>query len=110
MTMRNTTPMKLVTIVTEGLLKEKVITLLRSHACTGFTISSTDGEGSRGVRASDWEGPNLKIETIVSVETGEAIVGELAGKYFENYSLVAWLTDVQVLRGEKFATKPKPGP
>jgi len=109
MTMKNTTPMKLVTIVTEGLLKEKVIALLKRHACTGFTISRTDGEGSRGVRASDWEGPNLKIETIVSVETGEAIVEDLAETYFDDYSLVAWLTDVQVLRGEKFATKPKPG-
>ena len=105
--MKTTTPMKLVTIITEGLLKEKVIALLKRHACTGFTVSRTDGEGSRGVRASDWEGPNLKIESIVSLETADAIVGELSEKYFENYSLVAWITDVQVLRGEKFATKPK---
>ena len=106
--MKTTTPMKLVTIVTERLLKEQVIALLRHHACTGFTITMAEGEGSRGVRASDWEGPNLKIESIVSVETGEAIVEELAGKFFENYSLVAWITDVQVLRGEKFATARKP--
>ncbi len=104
MTMKTTTPMKLVTIVTESLLKDKITALLKRHACTGFTISRTDGEGSRGVRASEWEGPNLKIESIVSVETGEAIVEDLAQKYFDNYSLVAWLTDVQVLRGEKFAT------
>ena len=103
MTMNATTPLKLVTIVTENLLKEKIITLLRRHACTGFTITRTDGEGSRGVRASDWEGPNLKIESIVSAETGEAIVEEIAAKYFDNYSMVAWLTDVRVLRGDKFA-------
>jgi nitrogen regulatory protein PII len=106
--MKSTTPMKLVTIVTECLLKDQVIALLKRHGCTGFTITMAGGEGSRGVRASDWEGPNLKIETIVSVETGEAIVGELAGKFFENYSLVAWITDVQVLRGDKFATAPQP--
>ena len=106
MIMKTTTPMKLVTIVTEGLLKEKITALLKRHACTGFTISRVDGEGSRGVRASDWEGPNLKIESIVSAETGAVIIEELAQKYFENYSMVAWLTDIQVLRGEKFATKP----
>jgi nitrogen regulatory protein P-II 2 len=106
--MKTTTPMKLVTIVTERLLKEQVIALLKRHACTGFTITTAEGEGSRGVRASDWEGPNLKIEAIVSVETGEAIVEELAGKFFDNYSLVAWITDVHVLRGEKFATLSKP--
>ena len=105
--MKTTTPMKLVTIITEGLLKEKVIALLKRHACTGFTVSRTDGEGSRGVRASDWEGPNLKIESIVSLETADTIVEELSEKYFENYSLIAWITDIQVLRGEKFATKPK---
>jgi nitrogen regulatory protein P-II 2 len=105
--MKTTTPMKLVTIVTESLLKEKVIALLKGHACTGFTLTMTGGEGSRGVRASDWEGPNLKIETIVSLETAENIVGELAGKFFENYSLVAWITDVHVLRHGKFDTTPK---
>jgi nitrogen regulatory protein P-II 2 len=55
--------MKIVTIVTERLLKEQVASLLRRHACTGFTITKAEGEGSRGVRASDGEGPNLKIET-----------------------------------------------
>ena len=100
--------MKLVTIVTESLLKEKVIALLKRHTCTGFTITMTSGEGSRGVRASDWEGPNLKIETIISMETADAIVEELAGKYFDNFSLVAWITDVHVLRQGKFATASKP--
>ena len=108
MTMKSTTPMKLVTIVTERLLKDQVIALLKRHACTGFTITVAEGEGSRGVRASDWEGPNLKIESIVSNRTGEAIVGELAGKFFDNYSLVAWISDVHVLRHGKFATLPDP--
>jgi len=106
--MKTIAPMKLVTIVTERLLKEKVIALLRRHACTGFTISRVDGEGSRGVRAADWEGPNQKIESIVSQDSGEAILEELSDKYFENYSMIAWLTDAQVLRGEKFATLQKP--
>ena len=108
--MNSTTPLKLVTIVTENLLREQITALLKRHACTGFTITRTDGEGSRGVRASDWEGPNLKIESIVSADTGEAIIEELSEKYFENYSLIAWLTDVQVLRGDKFATLRKSEP
>lgn len=108
MTMKTTTPMKLVTIVTERLLKDQIVALLKRNGCTGFTVSKVEGEGSRGVRASDWEGPNLKIESIVSAPTDEAILEELAEKYFENYSLIAWTGDARVLRGEKFATLPPP--
>ena len=100
--MPNTTPMKMVTIVTEGLLKDQIIDLLRRHKTTGFTISKVQGEGSKGVFASEWEGPNLKIASIVSPTTANAILDEVAEKYFEDYSVIAWLTDVSVLRGAKF--------
>lgn len=97
--------MKLITIVTEGLLKEKMIDLLKSHAVTGFTISRVEGEGSRGVRAREWEGPNLKIESIVSPEIGEEILDDIGARFFDDYSVVAWLSEVRVLRGEKFASR-----
>lgn len=97
--------MKLVTIVTENLLKEQIITLLRQHKVTGFTISRVDGEGSRGVRASDWEGPNLKFEAIVSPNKSEIILDNISEKFFDNYSVIAWLSDVSVLRGGKFEQK-----
>jgi hypothetical protein len=96
------TAMKLVTVVTEGLLKEEVVALLRRHGATGFTVTRAEGEGSRGVRASDWEGPNQRIEAIVAPPASEAILAALGDEYFENYAVVAWVTDVVVLRGEKF--------
>jgi len=95
-------PMTLVTIVTEGLLKEKIIALLRRNGATGFTITRSEGEGSRGVRARDFEGPNLKFECIVSKEAGVAILDEVGETYFANYSMIAWLTDVLVARDTKF--------
>lgn len=95
-------PLTLVTIVTEGLLKEKIIALLRRNGATGFTITRAEGEGSRGVRARDFEGPNLRIECIVSKEAGLAILDEVGETYFTNYSMIAWLTDVLVARGSKF--------
>lgn len=95
-------PLTLVTIVTEGLLKEKIIKLLRKNGATGFTITRTEGEGSRGVRARDFEGPNLKFECIVSPETAETILDEVGDAFFENYAVIAWLTTVSVLRGSKF--------
>lgn len=99
-------PLKLVTIVTEGLLKDEISTLLRKHGATGFTITRTEGEGSRGVRAQDWEGPNQRFECIVSEEVADKILDELGQTYFKDYAVIAWLTDVAVLRGEKFSSKP----
>lgn len=101
--MPNTTPMKMVTIVTEGLLKDQILDLLRRHKISGFTISKVQGEGSKGVHASEWEGPNLKIASIVSPKVADAILDEVAEKFFDDYSVIAWLTDVSVLRGSKFS-------
>ncbi|MDQ8189820.1 DUF3240 family protein [Roseibacillus persicicus] len=101
--MSQTTTMKLLTIVTENLLKEQIITLLKEHHITGFTISRVEGEGSRGVRASDWEGPNLKIEAIISPQGAEQILERISAQFFDNYAVIAWLSDVAVLRGDKFA-------
>jgi len=94
----------LLTIVTEGLLKESVIELLRRHGATGHTITRADGEGSRGVRAKDWEGPNLRFECILSKRAADAALEEVGERYFENYSVIAWVSEVSVLRGEKFAS------
>ena len=103
--MPNTTPMKLVTIVTEGLLKDQMTDLLKRHKTTGYTMSRVQGEGSRGVHASEWEGPSYKIVSIVSPETADEILDEISEKYFDDYAVVAWLTDISVLRGEKFSQR-----
>ena len=91
-----------VTIIAEGILKSELISLVRKHGATGHTITKVEGQGSRGARASDWEGRNVRIETIVSSVTADAILEDLAAIYFEDYAVVAWLGEVDVLRGEKF--------
>lgn len=96
-------PLKLVTIVTEGLLKEKMIDLLHQNGATGFTIVRAEGVGSRGVRATDWEGPNFRFETIVSEEVASDILEAVQEKYLKHYAVIVWLSDVDVLRGEKFS-------
>ena len=101
-------PLSLLTIVTEGLLKEPMIELLRRHGATGHTITRADGEGSRGVRAKDWEGPNLRFECILSPEAADAALDEVSERYFENYSVIAWVTEVKVVRSTKFSSKDSP--
>lgn len=94
-----------ITIITESLLTDNIVTLLKKHNATGYTLAKVEGEGSKGTRASDWEGQNTKIESLVSPEIADAVLEELDKRYFEDYAVVAWLSEVEVLRGEKFIRK-----
>lgn len=94
--------LKKVTIIAERLLKEGLLELLKGEGSTGHTITMCEGEGSRGVHASDWEGRNIQIDTIVSTKTAERILNAVGEKYMKNYAIIAYLSDVTVLRNSKF--------
>ena len=98
------TTLSKVTVIAERLLKDQLLTLIRDKGATGYTLTLVEGEGSRGVRASDWEGRNIKIETIVSAEVADQIFDALADEYFNDFAVIAWLDEVKVLRGNKFAS------
>lgn len=94
-----------ITIVAERLLKDQMIDLVKEEGATGFTLTSVQGEGSRGVRASDWEGNNIRLEIIASRQVADAILDRLAASYFDDFAVIAWLTEVDVLRGNKFVSE-----
>lgn len=91
-----------VTIVAERLLKDELISIIKREGATGYTMTAVEGEGSRGVGAKDWEGRNVQIETIVSEKSADAIFEKLSESFFEDYAVIAWVGEVQVLRGDKF--------
>ncbi|MFK7910716.1 MAG: transcriptional regulator [Akkermansiaceae bacterium] len=95
--------MKKVTIVAERLLKDGLIEILKSQGATGHTLTACEGEGSRGFHTSDWEGRNVQIDTIVSAETADRILNAVGDKYMENYAIIAYISEVTVLRKGKFA-------
>jgi len=99
----HTVPLRKVTIVAEGLLEDKLVRELRELGARGFTISETRGQGTRGIRAIDWEGRNVRIESIVSPEVADALLAHVADHYFEFYAVIAWVEDVEVVRGDKYA-------
>ncbi len=97
-----TTPMKLVTIIAEAVLEERMIRDLRRLGAKGYTIGTVRGEGTRGVHASDWAGQNLRIEVLVPPEAAERILNHIAKTYFSNYAVIAYMADVAVVRPEKY--------
>lgn len=95
-------PLKLVTIIADEALEKKLIADIKRLGAKGYTIGKAHGEGAKGERMSEWEGENLRLETLVSEQVAEKIMTRLAEEYFPNYTIIAYLSDVAVLRGEKF--------
>ncbi|MDA0907171.1 MAG: transcriptional regulator [Bacteroidetes bacterium] len=91
-----------ITVISERLLKDDLIQLMKKEGAKGFSITDSVGEGSRGIHASDWEGRNVKIESIVHGETAKRIMEQVAEHYFEDYAVIAYSYPVSVVREEKF--------
>jgi nitrogen regulatory protein P-II 2 len=100
--------LKKVTIIAERLLKDPIVKIVREAGASGHTLIAVEGEGSRGINASDWEGRNVQIDTIVSAAVADAILKRLTAKYLENYAVIAYVSDVTVLRRGKFANEEAP--
>lgn len=98
----HTVTLKLVTIVAERLFRDQVQEELRKLGAKGFTVTDATGKGSRGVGASEWEGRNVRIETVVAPEVADRIVEHVAERYFEHYAVIVWVQSVEVVRGEKY--------
>lgn len=97
-----TTTLKLVTIVTERILENRLLRRLEELGAKGYTLTQATGKGSRGVRASEWEGPDTRIECLVSEEVCNDIVEYIADNFFEHYAVIVYTQDADVVRGEKY--------
>jgi nitrogen regulatory protein PII len=98
-----THPMKLVTIVCEAHAKAAVTKLLREVGAHGYTLFPVEGEGSRGQRPADIpEFANIQIEVIVRPEAAGQLLQKLGQDYFPRYGMIAFESDVRVLRKDKF--------
>jgi nitrogen regulatory protein P-II 2 len=97
-----TFPFKLVTIIAEPVLEPRITHELRRLGATGFTVVEGRGQGTRALHAAEIPGTNVRIETIVPPDTAEQIVQYLARTYFADYEVIAYLSDVSVVRGDKY--------
>ncbi len=96
------TACKLVTIIAEPVLEEQLKRELRALGARGWTVTETHGEGSRGLRAAEVPGEGIRVESVVSAPVADAILAHVASHYFEHYAVIAYVTDVTVVRGEKY--------
>lgn len=93
----------LVTIIAESILESMLVDDLTRLGARGYTLIEARGSGSRGVRSADWDqNQNIQIEIICDEHVASAIVDHCQKKYYANYAMVVYMSDVRVLRPEKF--------
>jgi len=97
-----TVPMKRVTIIGDNTVEYRILQEVLALGATGHTCFPVHGQGARGIRPRHAEPANTKIEVIATAEVAQQIMEHVAKHYFENYAMIAFLDDVEVLRGEKF--------
>jgi nitrogen regulatory protein PII len=98
----HTVPLKLVAIVAEPVLEERIVKTLHELGARGHTATAAHGAGSRGRRATDPPGESVRIEVVVSPDVADRILDHVATTYFPHYAVIAFVSDVEVVRGEKY--------
>ena len=94
---------KLVTIITEAVLESELLDVLGTLGASGYTITNARGRGSRGIRDAGWtSSSNIRIEVICSEELAATITGYLHENFYNDYAMVVYESDVNVLREGKF--------
>jgi nitrogen regulatory protein PII len=97
-----------IVIITERTILDGVTKLIEQGGATGYTHVEAGGKGSRGVRSAIRPGisgvmANVKIEAIVRDKAkAEAIITSVSDAYFQNYSGIAYVEAVEILRPNKF--------
>lgn len=94
---------KLLTIITESVLEHSLEEDIERLGARGYTITNARGKGARGVRDAGWSSDsNIRIEVLGDPRTVEAIVEHIRETYYNNYAIIIYMSDVQVIRPEKF--------
>ena len=91
---------KLLTITCEILAQKNIIEILNKHEITGYTTYEVNGNGVRGQGLQTEK--NVKVEVIMREEKLQDVVEEISRTLFANFAIVLYVSDVGVVRTEKF--------
>jgi len=96
------------TIVAEEILSKKLIKVIKEAGATGYTVMAAGGEGSRNVRSTGEPSvshtlSNVKIEVLTGTrELADKITHQIETKFYADYSIITYISQVEALRDHKF--------
>lgn len=95
--------MKRVTIVCESLAREPVTRLLQEVGAHGWTLLEVQGSGRQGLRLAEIpEFSNIQVDVIIPPAVTETLLQRLHTDFFPKFAMVAYESDIRVLRPNKF--------
>ena len=97
-------PLKLVSVVGESVIMDDIAEEGMKLGATGYTMTEVNGHGSRSARnvASTTGARTMKVEFVVPADVAVRILTHISHQYFDDYAVIAWLSDVQVVRGQQY--------
>ena len=94
---------KLLTIVTEAIIEASLTADLKRLGAGGYTIVDARGSGTRGIRDAGWASSgNIRVEVVCDEPTARRLARHLQDRYYDDYAMILLLSDVEVMRPEKF--------
>lgn len=95
--------MKLITIISESGLEHHLIDDIERLGAHGYTITNARGKGQKGVRDASWStNSNIRIEAVCRSEVAHSIAQYISDNYYKNYTIMSYISDVEVTRVNKF--------
>lgn len=93
----------LFTLICEAALESRLVKDLEQLQVSGWTISDARGRGTRGIRRSAWDNEgNIRLEVICSQALAEQLLEHVSQRYYPDFAMICFLSEVRVLRREKF--------
>jgi hypothetical protein len=97
------TTRKLLTVICEAGLESRLADDLMRLGAHGYTVSDARGRGSRGARNAAWDSAaNIRLEVLCEEGVAQQIAAHLQRHYYDDYAMILFSADVEVLRPDKF--------
>lgn len=93
----------LLTIICESVLEARLLKDLETLGAPGWTVTDARGRGNRGVRSAGWDNDgNVRVEIVCNRQLAENISNYVQRLYYQDFAMICFLSEVEVLRADKF--------
>jgi hypothetical protein len=101
--------MRAITIIAATSLKEQLCKRLKEWGACNWSVQESINSGSRGCHSGDSVGSHVRIEAIVENHVADQILTGLQAEFFQDCSVVFFVSDVFIRPGKDPRRDSDPG-